>query len=526
MPSNICFYCKKKINILRQGSSWEREFDGYVIFEPFLNPEKFIICVSCLERSAGLRLHDAHKEVNWCGCHECEVVYNNTSGSDSAGCRNCGLCSLCTPSDHFCTSSFFRKTIIDQLPNFSADDRLVGVEVEVVDPLHVDIWPERGALWKEIDKHIGVAHDGSVSNSEGENGFELVTPPIKKSEFPSYITSLVSSIQTHNFKVNKTCGFHVHFDGRDIVHNPVNIAHVLRTIYSIEDIILSMNPASRWNNRYCQRLSQNYYFSDFDHPMEMRDFENYWYAIGNWRMREISPSRIMEFKSSKYGHAKYSGVNFHSMMYRGTIEFRYHAATLQVDKMINWVEFLSRLLTYGCYEYEDKDVVKLYEMRTNQDKLEQMVTLFHIPKVTAEYMTERVGKFNEGFVKYNTSAKEESERLKKTLDSIPSPRRPRIADRLMRVVPRPPSVSHVDELMRAAESISAEHQRQEELNRIQAMGFRNISIPSYQQQPPPQSQQESIWGNYTQTVSGQAQWQEDWMSVDANGSPASDRNRS
>lgn len=349
-------------------------------------------------------------------CDECRAVFNMEDDRREF-CSECPVCPLCFSSDHFCTGSFFRSVKRFSLPEFNHLDRLTGTEIEIIDShfsSDKEMWSRRAQLFKAIPEEMGISHDSSV-NGDQTQGFELVTPPIPESRYSDYVGDVVNSIKKYGFDINKTCGLHVHFDARDLVKNPKNISQVLRTVYSIEDIILSMNPPSRWDNKYCVSLSKNYLFDDFAKPMPVEAFENYWYSIGDYRYRNLSKSDIESMKGSKYGHAKYSGINFHSMMHRGTIEFRYHAGTLQTDKIVNWMRFLSKLLNYGVYEFDDEKVVELYSMPTTIRKFEKMIEYFNIPKDLASYMKERVKKFNDKFLQNSWDLRHEADTLKKTI---------------------------------------------------------------------------------------------------------------
>jgi hypothetical protein len=332
---------------------------------------------------------------------------------DPSGCRchHCSLCTECASESHWCENTFWRKLKLPPLPSFSLDHRLVGLELEVVDNT-----ASRDTLalhHKQIFHalpNMGLVHDGSVNGAYYE-GFEIVTPPLPfgSSELTTAVTRITAACQAHGIEVNNTCGFHVHFDARDIVGNPVAITHLLRTIYAVEDILFSMNPPSRWNNRYCHPLWKHYAFEDFDTPMSVENFEQYWYQIGDHRLTLLTKQTIANMKGNKYGHAKYSGINFHSLLHRQTIEFRYHAGTLNAEKILQWTTCLFQLLTYALTSYHDPDVRALYKMESSEKKLDAMIALFQLPKETGAYIHERVNKFNAKFSAYRMNQAKESQ---------------------------------------------------------------------------------------------------------------------
>lgn len=408
------------------------------------------ICMNCAQSKLNIR--------QLARCTRCESMWLPEAQDIFERCSHCHKCVNCADENHFCQDSFWRSVQMGNFPNFNRDERLTGVEIEVVDkdyyPQWEDLWNHRGDLWHSLPSELGIAHDRSVNSKEMVNGFEVITPPRSSNlEFiKPYITNITKILKEKKYTVNDSCGLHVHFDAYDINGNSVNIARVLRTVYAIEDIIFSMNPQSRWNNHYCQPLWKNYVFDDFNQPMNIEEFENYWYSIGDRRFNNFSRDEISHFKRSKYGHAKYSGVNFHSLLHRGTIEFRYHAGTLSATKIVNWIQFLAALLNYAVYHYDDAHVVELYKTKTDKLKLEKMIQYFSIPNSVAEYMHERVNKFNADFKVYSRDIQKEASALQMTIKYESDRRGSRPTRRSPRFIPGTDLESRLSGLQRAAAS--------------------------------------------------------------------------
>lgn len=312
------------------------------------------------------------------------------------------------------------KNVVSE-DEIESDNRMVGVEIEVVDKeTDYEAAKEKRRnlnkmLYESVEKNLptdwrlGIKSDSSVINKADLEGFEIITPPIPafSDEFESMMGGISSALRRCGFGVNKTCGLHTHVDIRDFRQSPRELSKLLKTIYAIEDIIFSMNPPSRWNNKYCQTLAENYDFETFDNDLSIEDFENVWYQCGEYRNANLTRGQVASFKSSKYGHAKYSGINFHSTFYRGTIEFRYHAGTTSTEKIVNWARFLNHLVHYSVSgDYNDQDIKDLYEMPTNQKKLAAMNDVFSFSSDLYEYMRGRVSKWNHKFNNYNKRIKE------------------------------------------------------------------------------------------------------------------------
>jgi hypothetical protein len=191
------------------------------------------------------------------------------------------------------------------------------------------------------------------------------------------------------------CGLHLHFDARDIMNDHVKIIQVIKTFYSIEDIIYSMLPPSRWGTHYCQQLSKNYLYDNFKKTMKKNDAEKEIYKDTNMRS-------IQRRKNHKYDTARYFGLNIHSIFFRGTIELRYHSGTVEDYKILAWADIASRIIDYAINQYDEKVIEKLFNMPTGYDKFKEFRSVFKIPTNLQDYIMSRVNKFNPNFgIKFN-----------------------------------------------------------------------------------------------------------------------------
>jgi hypothetical protein len=261
-------------------------------------------------------------------------------------------------------------------------DRLIGVEIE----------SEEGnaeTLSEKLPDECGIEEDGSLD----DGGVEVVTPPASLDEAERIITESCNALKEADFVINRTCGLHVHVDARDFKSDTKKLSHLLRTVYAVEDVIFSMLPPSRWNSNWCERLSKKYGFDDFKKTMTLADFEKKWYL--NATEEEIEKS-----KGSKHDckGTRYHGLNLHSTMYRGTVEFRYHSGSMEPSKILSWAGLLLALVDYSIKRYKDQDINELYSMPVTEMKLRRMFALLKIPDQTQKYIQERIAKFNPKFM--------------------------------------------------------------------------------------------------------------------------------
>jgi len=184
---------------------------------------------------------------------------------------------------------------------------------------------------------------------------EIVLPPLAmdleqpRTSQPAfqYLQRICNVLDMSGATVNTACGLHVHVsnaplnDDTDAAHyTGDSISHYQRTgrylnahddpfdaaiVKDImlryteqQDVINSMLPASRRNNRYCYTLSPE---------------------------RIAAADTISDLSGATHG--KFSSINLQTWS-RGTIEFRQHSGTIDAVKIWNWCHFLVNLVSWTC----------------------------------------------------------------------------------------------------------------------------------------------------------------------------------
>lgn len=179
---------------------------------------------------------------------------------------------------------------------------------------------------------------------------EIVTPVYADCQVAyEHLKSICDALEYLGCRVNSRCGLHVHIGNAPLSDETTpsqftgsSIAHSERTgrFYSnhgdafdaviVKDIMMrytrqqatfnginSMLPSSRHNNRMC-------------YPLDVARIEN--------------ANTISELASATHG--KFSSINLEPWARHGTIEFRQHSGTIEVDKIWNWVMFLNNLVKH------------------------------------------------------------------------------------------------------------------------------------------------------------------------------------
>jgi hypothetical protein len=174
---------------------------------------------------------------------------------------------------------------------------------------------DSGDGWKITD-------DGSII---GDYSVELVSPILSGVEGLEEVAKVVQILADAGAKVNKSCGFHVHVDAQDLSSKV--LFNVYRRYALHEDQIDSFMVASRRsnNNHYCQS------------PRNFLDVV----AGASESLTAEEAAELMEerYVSGRYVGGRYNKVNLCAYLRHGTIEFRHHSGTMNVQKVLNWVCF-------------------------------------------------------------------------------------------------------------------------------------------------------------------------------------------
>ena len=161
--------------------------------------------------------------------------------------------------------------------------------------------------------HWKLVHDASV-----RGGFEVVSPVLHGEQGLEEARAVADVLSDAGARVNRSCGFHVHFDASDLSVDDVKT--IMRRYADHETEIDALMPPSRRGagNSYCNTLTR----LPFDRLMRASSIQD---------MARIMGSR-------------YYKVNLQAFQRHGTIEFRQHSGTANSAKIANWVRFLAEFI--------------------------------------------------------------------------------------------------------------------------------------------------------------------------------------
>ncbi len=201
-------------------------------------------------------------------------------------------------------------------------DRKFGIELEIVDINQQTALRALRAVGINVQaeayNHTTRGHWKFVSDASVRNGFEVVSPVLRGEAGIEEAMTVAEALSDAGATVNRSCGFHVHFDAADL-----SVADVKAIVHRYADheaeIDAFMPPSRRGNtNTYCQSVTR---------------FLN----------RRFDEARtIDELAAAQSG--RYFKVNLQSYRRHGTLEFRQHSGTVNANKVANWVRFLGEFI--------------------------------------------------------------------------------------------------------------------------------------------------------------------------------------
>lgn len=266
-------------------------------------------------------------------CDRCGHIFNDDDPQWQTGQE--GACVSCFESSGASSSELrlrsFREEenllLCQELGNTVKSLRLYGVELEAEYPQRKNAVKAA----KELPPSIGLGSDSSIQG----NGIEIRFCPSRGIAGENLVVNTCKTLTANKFKVNPSCGFHVHFGLEDIeemtASDQLNALKQIWTAYiAFEDAITSFLPASRRGNRYCQQIRSEYSIDEIMQSPNKDSLERLWYRVRT--SREVSNAK------SEHSHrTRYRGVNLHPFWQDGHMEIRFHTGTLHPQKILEWV---------------------------------------------------------------------------------------------------------------------------------------------------------------------------------------------
>jgi len=183
-----------------------------------------------------------------------------------------------------------------------------------------------------------------------ETGFEINTAPASGDLYVQQIAQICDAIKQQKGKIDTRCGLHVHVDASNFDY--YDMRKLMLFYAKIENALFSMVARDRRNSHFCAPCGDRL-VRDIERHRSPKD--NRKKVIENVYGQEVSVTRI---RHEKRHAARYSALNLHSVLYRGTVECRMHHGTINKTHITNWGILWASILDF-VYNNTEKEIKAL-----------------------------------------------------------------------------------------------------------------------------------------------------------------------
>jgi len=331
-----------------------------------INGGNYSVCESCYE------------ENNYFTCEQCEEALSDSCYDQDGICRSCAEANQENEDREGSDTSDREYDQSDK--HVEAGKRAVSCEIECY-------YPDRETQERvsdELPEEIGIAEDGSL----GGGGKEFQTPKLSGAKGMRLLKKLCDKLVKNDYRVNKTCGVHIHLDTSDIMGKHDQIQKLILFYLAFEPVLYSFLPYSRRKNGYCLPLAQFYQENEIVNANSVEELEKIWY-------REQSREHIEQRKKNRQDQTRYAGVNLHSLLSNGHIELRHHSGTMDYLKIKSWIDLYCAILDLVASK-ESVEIGRLTEVKYMLElsgKMRAMFELLKLEEPLQAYFTARAEKF-------------------------------------------------------------------------------------------------------------------------------------
>lgn len=294
--------------------------------------------------------------------------------------------------DRYIFNSFVRKRAGDvSLESGPA----VGVEIEVEGIPHPGRLCETSNLATYLDRYWDITVDGSLRN----NGQELVSKVLNGVGIVNALYVAEDAIT--KYKTNKPdftdrTSVHIHVD---MTKKTIEDLYKLFIVYAyVEPVFYELPTAaglrSRYNNNFCVPLMNTHRILSF-----REQFMSY-FANPTDRQAYNTLNNLLLNKEYKY-----TGFNFHSLRYHGTIEFRHFQGTAKASLIISWINYIYRMIKFAESRTTEQLIEEITALNSNSAYYVTLTRILgHVPILISKEM---LRKLEDGvkWIKFITSHK-------------------------------------------------------------------------------------------------------------------------
>lgn len=170
----------------------------------------------------------------------------------------------------------------------------IGVEIECFSHIH-KLRCYQLLIKHKLAKYVNIGYDGSIDTDNNEKEYELRVL-IPESQLKVVLKRLGLFLKEGRFRVNDSCGLHVHLDMRQR-----KMMDCYEKLLKVQDILFGLVNKNRWNNQYCKYTNKN-------------------------------------------ANNRFTAINKESFQKHKTIEVRLHHGSIDVKEIGNWINLLLKAI--------------------------------------------------------------------------------------------------------------------------------------------------------------------------------------
>lgn len=293
-----------------------------------------------------------------CSCTYCDGCDCCFSPEEARMCDDCDRCdSCCSCNEHeriYVSNPLVFHSSGRQHQKENMPRRYVAMEIECSGAKNYFL---NHIVRKKIDDwNWSIVIDGSLP----DKGFELQTAPANGDTFCTQMDEAAEFLSHIGAETNKQCGLHVHVDARNYTY--YDMRRLVLLYAAIEPALFALMPEGRRHNQFCipcgRRLVKHL-------RSNMRPKESKAQLLAN--IYKQTGRKIKELRQSHYVDGRYSALNVHSWLYRGTIECRLHSGTVNANKLTAWGMLWSNILDVA-YSRTEHDIYNAAVKTDRQSK--------------------------------------------------------------------------------------------------------------------------------------------------------------
>lgn len=189
---------------------------------------------------------------------------------------------------------------------------------------------------RPLSNILGKIDGGLVRDiSLGDMGREINLPPSSGDYFCSMVRKVCKFIPTDAI-VDDRCGLHIHVDARDFSYQ--DIRRLILMYYGIEQGLYSILPIERRTSKYCIPYGKRY-AEIIKKQLSPKEYKQMLisqiYGTGIIKPERNAKRIRNNERDPDTGEARrYRGLNLHSWLYRGSLEFRQWRGTIDPEEII------------------------------------------------------------------------------------------------------------------------------------------------------------------------------------------------